>query len=98
MEECFDPQRKEFCKGSFPEGLNCEVLQTIPQLLSGALCSSQCFATSTAMLFVCLVGFTAQPISINCCPAAHTGGKLAETKMPLLILFRKEFKILETRE
>lgn len=43
-------------------------------------------------------GFTAPPIFINCGPAAHTGGKPAETKMPLFVRFRKEFKIPEPGE
>ena len=32
-EVCSDLQRKEFCKRSFPEGLDFEVLQTVPELL-----------------------------------------------------------------
>lgn len=54
-EVCSDLQRKEFRKGSFPEGLDCEISQTVPELLSGAPGSSQCFVTSIAMLFVCSV-------------------------------------------
>lgn len=38
-EVCSDLQRKKFCTGPFLEGFDCEVLQTVPELLSGALSS-----------------------------------------------------------
>ena len=56
-------------------------------------------SVALAQLQCCLFGgFTAQPVFQNYCPAAHTGGKLAERKMSLLILFREEFTILEAGE
>lgn len=58
-----DLQRKKLCEGSFQEGLDCKVLQTVPELLSGALSSRQCFVISVAMLFVCLVVLLHNPSS-----------------------------------